>query len=72
MVESTSGTLSFPSYLVNEDPSLTFFQAYLTSIAGRSKTEAQAEQIAKDVPNSCDLPAKIIQFQSGNGCWRKT
>ena len=46
MVKPTS---SFPSYLVNENPSLIFLQAYLTSIAGRSKSEVQAEQIVKDV-----------------------
>ena len=56
MVDST---LSFPSYPVNEDPSHISFQAYLTSIAGRSKSEAQAEQTAKDV-------SKLMRFACKN------
>ena len=67
--DGRSGTRGFPSYPVDEDPSLISFKAYLRSIAGKMRRERQADHMTKDFS---DLHVGLIPFRSGSGCWRRT
>ena len=59
MVASTSGIRNFQRYKIHEDPPLISFQEYMTSVVGKSNSETQAAQIARDV-------SKFLCFACGN------